>query len=58
MEIDPQNLPSEVNVLQQIVLQLLQTAEDKDQLWRAYNIIWRRGTDLGADPLQAMYPNL
>jgi len=32
MEIDPQNLPSEVNVLQQIVLQLLQTAEDKDQL--------------------------
>jgi len=32
MEIDPQNLPSEVNVLQQIVLQLLQTVEDKDQL--------------------------
>lgn len=32
MEIDPHNLPSEVNVLQQIVLQLLQTVEDKDQL--------------------------
>ena len=32
MEIDPHHLPSEVNVLQQIVLQLLQTVEDKDQL--------------------------
>lgn len=32
MEIDPHNLPSEVHVLQQIVLQLLQTVEDKDQL--------------------------
>ena len=32
MEIDPHNLPSEVNVLQQIVLQLLHTVEDKDQL--------------------------
>jgi transposase len=32
MEIDPQNLTSEVSVLQQIVLQLLQTVEDKDQL--------------------------
>lgn len=32
MEIDPHNLPSEVSVLQQIVLQLLQTVEDKDQL--------------------------
>lgn len=32
MEIDPHNLPSEVNVLQQIVLQLLQAVEDKDQL--------------------------
>ena len=32
MEIDPHNLPSEVNLLQQIVLQLLQTVEDKDQL--------------------------
>jgi len=34
MEIDPHNLPSEVNVLQQIVLQLLQAVEDKDQLAR------------------------
>jgi transposase len=32
MEIDPHNLPAEVNVLQQIVLQLLQAVEDKDQL--------------------------
>jgi hypothetical protein len=32
MEIDPHNLPSEVHVLQQIGLQLLQTVEDKDQL--------------------------
>lgn len=32
MEIDPHNLPSEVNILQQIVLQLLQAVEDKDQL--------------------------
>jgi transposase len=32
MEIDPHHLPSEVHVLQQIVLQLLQTVEDKDQL--------------------------
>jgi transposase len=32
MEIDPHNLPSEVNVLQQIVLQLLEAIEDKDQL--------------------------
>jgi transposase len=32
MEIDPHHLPSEVNVLQQIVLQLLQAVEDKDQL--------------------------
>src|ERR1700741_981578 len=32
MEIDPHNLPSEVNLLQQIVLQLLQAVEDKDQL--------------------------
>lgn len=32
MEIDPHNLPSEVNVLHQIVLQLLQAVEDKDQL--------------------------
>lgn len=32
MEIDPHHLPSEVSVLQQIVLQLLQAVEDKDQL--------------------------
>src|SRR5205085_4408714 len=32
MEIDPRNLPSEVHLLQQIVLQLLQAVEDKDQL--------------------------
>src|SRR5207302_925821 len=32
MEFDPHNLPSEVNLLQQIVLQLLQAVEDKDQL--------------------------
>jgi transposase len=32
MEIDPHHLPAEVNLLQQIVLQLLQAAEDKDQL--------------------------
>ena len=32
MEIDPQHLPAEVNLLQQIVLQLLQAVEDKDQL--------------------------
>jgi hypothetical protein len=32
MEIDPHNLPSEVNLQQQIVLQLLQAVEDKDQL--------------------------
>jgi transposase len=32
MEIDPHNLPSEVNLLQQIVLQLLQVVEDKGQL--------------------------
>jgi hypothetical protein len=32
MEIDPHNLPSEVNLLHQIVLQLLQAVEDKDQL--------------------------
>src|SRR5205085_11734810 len=32
MEIDPHNLPSEVHLLQQIVLQLLQAVEDKDQL--------------------------
>lgn len=32
MEIDPHNLPAEVNLLQQIVLQLLQAVEDKDQL--------------------------
>src|SRR5882762_6841126 len=32
MEIDPHNLPLEVNLLQQIVLQLLQAVEDKDQL--------------------------
>jgi hypothetical protein len=32
MDIDPHNLPSEVNTLQQIVLQLLQVVEDKDQL--------------------------
>ena len=32
MEIDPHNLPSEVNLLQQIVRQLLQAVEDKDQL--------------------------
>lgn len=32
MEIDPRSLPAEVNLLQQIVLQLLQAAEDKDQL--------------------------
>jgi hypothetical protein len=32
MEIDPHNLPSEVNLLQQIVLQLLQAVEDEDQL--------------------------
>src|SRR5437879_13131017 len=32
MEIDPHHLPSEVNLLQQIVLQLLQAVEDKDQL--------------------------
>jgi transposase len=32
MEIDPHNLPSEANLLQQIVLQLLQVVEDKDQL--------------------------
>jgi transposase len=32
MEIDPHRLPAEVNLLQQIVLQLLQAVEDKDQL--------------------------
>jgi len=32
MEIDPHHLPAEVNLLQQIVLQLLQTVEDKDHL--------------------------
>src|SRR5580692_7031512 len=32
MEIDPHRLPSEVSLLQQIVLQLLQAVEDKDQL--------------------------
>src|SRR5215471_76466 len=32
MEIDPYHLPAEVNLLQQIVLQLLQAVEDKDQL--------------------------
>jgi len=32
MEIDPHYLPSEVSLLQQIVLQLLQAVEDKDQL--------------------------
>ena len=32
MEIDPHHLPAEVNLLQQIVLQLLQAVEDKDQL--------------------------
>lgn len=32
MEIDPHNLPAEVNLLQQIVVQLLQAVEDKDQL--------------------------
>jgi hypothetical protein len=32
MEIDPYHLPPEVNLLQQIVLQLLQAVEDKDQL--------------------------
>ncbi len=32
MEIDPHNLPSEVNLLQQIVLQLLWAVEGKDQL--------------------------
>ncbi len=32
MEIDPHHLPAEVNLLQQLVLQLLQTVEDKDQL--------------------------
>jgi zinc-finger binding domain of transposase IS66/Transposase C of IS166 homeodomain len=32
MEIDPHYLPAEVNLLQQIVLQLLQAVEDKDQL--------------------------
>jgi Transposase C of IS166 homeodomain len=32
MEIDPHNLPSEADVLQQIVVQLLQAVEDKDQL--------------------------
>ena len=32
MEIDPHNLPSEVDILQQIVLQLLKAVEDKDQL--------------------------
>jgi len=31
MEIDPHNLPSEVNLPHQIVLQLLQAVEDKDQ---------------------------
>jgi hypothetical protein len=30
MEIDPHNLPSEADVLQQIVVQLLQAVEDKD----------------------------
>src|SRR5436309_14101251 len=32
MEIDLYNLPSEVHLLQQIVLPLLQAVEDKDQL--------------------------
>lgn len=32
MEIDPHQLPSEVNLLQQIVLRLPQAVEDKDQL--------------------------
>jgi hypothetical protein len=32
MEIDPHNLPAEVNLLQQMVRQLLQAVEDKDQL--------------------------
>ncbi|PYX85013.1 MAG: hypothetical protein DMG70_05020 [Acidobacteria bacterium] len=32
MEIDPHNLPAEAKILQQIVLQLLQAVEDKDQL--------------------------
>jgi transposase len=32
MEIDPHNLPAEVDILQQIVLQLLQAVEDKEQL--------------------------
>jgi hypothetical protein len=41
MEIDPHNLPSEVNLLQQIVLQLRQAMEDKDSYWHAYNISWR-----------------
>ena len=40
MEIDPHNLPSEVNLLQQIVLQLLQAVEDKTSYWRAYNTNW------------------
>jgi hypothetical protein len=32
MEIDPHNLPAEAKILHQIVLQLLQAVEDKDQL--------------------------
>ena len=32
VEVDPHDLPSEVDLLQQIVLQLLQAVEDKDQL--------------------------
>ena len=34
------HLPSEVNLLQQIVLQLLQAVEDKDQLLAPYNTNW------------------
>jgi hypothetical protein len=32
MDIDPHNLPAEVEILQQIVLQLLQVVQDKEQL--------------------------
>jgi hypothetical protein len=32
MEIDPQNLPSEIGILHQMVLELLRLVEDKDQL--------------------------
>jgi hypothetical protein len=40
MAIDPHNLPESRAALHQIVLQLLQVAEDKDRCWNACSANW------------------